>query len=170
LRDSGTIVRPVAPSDVAAVTRIYAHYVLHSLATFEVTPPDEAELGGRIEAVGQLGLPFLVADGGGEILGYAYGAPYRPRPAYRFTVEESVYVAPEARGRGLGRLLLGEVVDACAAAGMRQAVAVIADTGDRASVRLHERCGFSVAGRLSGVGVKHGQWLDTILMQRPLAA
>ena len=155
---------------MAAVTRIYAHYVLHSLATFEVTPPDEVELGGRIEAVGRLGLPFLVADGGGEILGYAYGAPYRPRPAYRFTVEESVYVAPEARGRGVGRLLLMRVLDACAAAGMRQALAVIADTGDPASVRLHERCGFSIAGRLAGVGLKHGQWLDTILMQRPLAS
>ena len=155
---------------MTAVTRIYAHYVLHSLATFEVTPPDEAELGERIEAIGRLGLPFLVAARDGEIMGYAYGAPYRPRPAYRFTVEESVYVAPEARGRGIGRLLLTHVLEACRAAGMRQALAVIADTGEPASVRLHERCGFSVAGRLSGVGLKHGQWLDTILMQRPLAA
>lgn len=168
MRDSGTAIRPVARSDLAAVARIYAHYVLHTVVTFEVTPPDEEALAARVDAIAERGLPFLVAEVDGEVLGYAYGAPYRPRPAYDCTVEESVYVAPQARRHGVGRLLLEGVLEACTAAGMRQVIAVIADTGDPASVRLHERCGFAVAGRLFGVGHKDGRWLDTILMQRPL--
>lgn len=164
--DDEPIIRPVQRRDLAAVARIYAHYVVHTAATFETTPPTEEELAARVDAVTALGLPFLVAEIGGSVLGYAYCAPFRPRRAYRFTAEESVYVAPEARGRGLGVLLLERLLDRCAAAGIRQVIAVIADTGDPSSVRLHRRCGFVEAGRLAGVGHKHGRWLDTILMQR----
>lgn len=165
---SDVLIRDAARPDFAAVAPIYAHYVLHSTATFEVAPPSEEELAARAGAVTGAGLPFLVAEDRGEILGYAYAAPYHARPGYRFTVEESVYAAPEARGRGVGRALLDAVLQRCAAAGVREVLAILVDAGDPASTRLHERCGFRAVGRLTGVGYKHGRWLDTVLMQRSL--
>jgi len=161
-------VREARPQDLAAVQRIYAHHVLTGLASFELEPPDEAEIRRRQEALAGRGLPFLVAELEGAVRGYAYAGPYRVRPAYRYTVEDSVYVAPEAMGRGLGRALLGELVRCCAGLGMRQMVAVIGDSGNLASIRLHEAHGFSRAGLLRSVGFKFGRWVDSVLMQRGL--
>lgn len=162
-------IRAASESDLESVARIYAHYVLNSLATFEETPPTAADWRRRFDGVRALRLPFLVAETADEVVGYAYCAPWRPRPAYRHTVEESVYLTPGAVGRGIGRALLGHLVSRCADAGVREIIAVIADTGDAASAALHRRCGFVEAGRLSGVGRKHGRWLDTVLLQRSLA-
>lgn len=164
---AGTL-REAQPADLAAVRRIYAHHVLNGLASFELEPPDEAEMRRRREAVAERGLPFLVAELRGEVRGFAYAGPYRARPAYRFTVEDSVYVAPDALGHGLGRALLGELIRRCGALGFRQMVAVIGDSGNRASIRLHEALGFSHAGLLRSVGFKFGRWVDSVLMQRGL--
>jgi L-amino acid N-acyltransferase YncA len=151
-----------------AVAAIYGHYVSHSAVTFEVDPPDASELDQRRLAVQSLGLPFLVAAFESRVIGYAYAGRYRPRAAYRFTVEDSVYVHPHAVGRGLGRRLLTEVMSASAAAGARQMIAVIGDSANTASVRLHEALGFRNVGVLAAVGFKFDKWHDTVLMQREL--
>nr|WP_055505631.1 GNAT family N-acetyltransferase [Nonomuraea pusilla] len=163
-----TVIRPVAPADLPAVAAIYAHYVTTSVATFEETPPDVAEWRAKAEGLARAGCPFLVAEEDGEVAGYSFAGQYRPRPAYRHTLEDSVYLAPGRTGRGIGRLLLGELVTAARAAGARQLVAVIADGGDPASRRLHAAFGFEEAGRLREVGFKHGRWIDTVLMQLTL--
>jgi L-amino acid N-acyltransferase YncA len=133
---------------------------------------EQARVGARrqggADSLAGRGLPFLVAETGGAVTGYAYASPWRPKPAYRHTVEDSVYLAPGQRGRGLGRLLLEALLTGCADAGVRQVIAVIADSGDPASVLLHRACGFTDAGRLTRVGFKHGRWVDTLLMQRAL--
>ncbi|GIJ70856.1 GNAT family N-acetyltransferase [Virgisporangium ochraceum] len=162
------VISPAAPADLGAVARIYAHYVTDTVVTFEETPPTVADWRARHDDLAARGLPFLVATVDGEVAGYAYAGPWRPKPAYRHTVEDSVYLAPGFTGRGLGRALLAAVLDGCAAAGMRQVVAVIADTGSDASAALHRRLGFANAGRLTAVGHKHGRWVDTVLMQRAL--
>jgi L-amino acid N-acyltransferase YncA len=161
-------VRPAEERDLAAVQRIYAYYVERTQASFEERAPDVDELRARLLAVRERGLPYLVAEEDGAVVGYGYCTAYRGRAAYRRTVEDSVYLEPGARGRGVGRGLLEALLAACAAAGVREVVAVIADTGDPASVALHRRCGFREAGRLHGVGSKHGRFLDTVLMQRSL--
>jgi len=161
-------VRPARPDDLPAVAAIYAPYVDGSVITFETVPPDLAAWRGRFDAVAERGLPFLVAEAGGEVMGYAYAGAWKERPAYRHTVENAIYLASGARGLGIGRALLHALLDACSAAGVRQVIAVIADTGDPASVRLHDRCGFREVGRLERVGFKHGRWVDTVLMQRGL--
>ena len=153
-------------SDVAAVAAIYAHHVLHGTASFETEAPDAAEIGARRQNVMAAGLPWIVAESEGTVAGYAYAARYRPRPAYRYTVEDSVYVHPERLGQGVGRLLLARLIELCESAGARQMVAIIGDTANAASIRLHERCGFRHAGVLEAVGFKFGRWLDTVLMQR----
>jgi L-amino acid N-acyltransferase YncA len=158
-------IRDCGLDDLAAVQEISAHYALETTVTFEEETPSLADWQARWEGVAQLALPFLVAEADGRVLGYAYCTRWRPRPAYRFTVEDSVYVAPDAGGRGIGTFLLRALLDRCRAAGVRQVLAVIAAPGDVASVRLHERCGFTEAGRLTAVGFKHGRWLDTVLMQ-----
>jgi phosphinothricin acetyltransferase len=158
--------RPATAADLPAIQAIYAPEVLEGTATFELQPPDAAEIGTRLAKVEEQRLPWLVAELSGTVAGYAYAAPYRDRPAYRFTVEDSVYVARTARGHGLGRALLKAVVDSARAAGMRQMVAVIGDTANESSIRLHEACGFSHVGTLRDVGFKFGRWLDTVLMQR----
>ncbi|XVQ09454.1 N-acetyltransferase family protein [Spirillospora sp. CA-255316] len=163
-----TGIRPAAPADLEAVAEIFAHYVLHTTITFEQTPPTLARWRERLAALDGDGLPFLVADVGGEVAGYAYAAPWRPKPAYRHTVEDSIYLAPARTGRGLGGALLDALLAGCARAGVRQVIAVIADTGTDASAALHGRHGFVHAGRLTGVGYKHGRWIDTVLMQRTL--
>jgi L-amino acid N-acyltransferase YncA len=160
--------RPAAAGDLGAVAAIFAHYVTSSVITFEETPPALAHWRGQLGQRAADGLPFLVADVAGAVAGYAYASPWRPKPAYRHTVEDSVYLAPDRRGRGLGRLLLDGLLAGCAAAGVRQVIAVIADTGDPASLALHRACGFADAGRLREVGDKHGRRIDTVLLQRAL--
>lgn len=162
-------VRPAAPGDLEAVARIYAVYVETSTATFELEPPTTAAWHARHQQITERGLPFLVAESGGTVSGYAYCSPWRPRAAYRFTVEDSVYVDAAAAGRGLGRALLNELLSACTAAGVREVIAVIADSDSQAaSVALHKRCGFTPTGHLAHVGYKHNRWLDTLLLQRSL--
>ena len=161
--------RTATSDDLPAVAEIYAHYVLTSIATFELEPPDAAEWRRRFEAIVGAGLPFLVTERDGVVAGYAYCAPWKTRPAYAGTVEDSVYVSPPAVGQGCGTELMRELLDACRAAGLREVIAVIVDTGDPASVDLHRRFGFTDAGRLVRVGEKHGRRVDTLLLQRSLA-
>jgi L-amino acid N-acyltransferase YncA len=161
-------IRASRPEDLPATREIYAHHVLHGLASFEIIPPDVAELARRRDDVLARGLPHLVASRGGGVCGYAYAAPYRPRPAYRYTVEDSVYVAPEQVGKGVGRALLARLVELCEAAGYRQMVAVIGDRGNGPSIGLHAALGFSQVGLLPSVGLKFGRWVDIVIMQRAL--
>ncbi|MFI2205658.1 GNAT family N-acetyltransferase [Streptomyces sp. NPDC020192] len=161
-------VRPATPSDLKAVADIYTHYVRHSVATFEGIPPTAAAWEGRLDDLTARKLPFLVAESDGAVAGFAYASPWRPKPAYRNTVEDTLYLAPDATGRGLGTALLEAVITESARAGMRQMIAVIADTGSDASRALHRRFGFTDAGHLVQVGYKHGRWIDTFLMQRAL--
>lgn len=161
--------RAATPEDLAAIAAIYAHYVATSVATFELDPPDAAEWHRRFTAITDAGLPFLVTERDGALAGYAYCAPWKSRPAYRATVEDSVYVAPAAVGQGCGTELVRDLLDACTAAGIREVVAVIADTGDPTSLELHRRFGFVDAGRLTRVGYKHDRYVDTFLLQRSLA-
>lgn len=162
-------VRPALEADVSAVRAIYAHHVLTGTGTFEEDAPDEDEMRARFRTVTARGLPYLVAETAGGVLGFAYAAPFRPRSAYRFTVENSVYVHPAAVGRGIGRRLLAELVEHCAAQGYQEMVAVIGDAGNDRSIALHAALGFQPAGTLQRVGHKFGRWLDVIFMQRPLA-
>src|SRR5579871_6967655 len=161
-------VRPAAEADMAAVREIYAHYVLHSLATFEETPPTLDEMFSRRRASIELGLPYLVAERAGEMVGFAYAAAYRPRPAYRFTIEDSVYVAEGQRGLGIGSALLGELIMACERGAWRQMLAVVGDSANLASIALHRRFGFELIGTLPSVGFKFGRWVDTPILQRAL--
>ena len=171
-RGATIAVRPSTPADIARIAAIYRHHVLNGLASFEEVPPDAAELARRRADIVACGLPHLVATDGapadGTVLGYAYAGPYRPRSAYRFSVEDSVYIAPEAIRRGVGRRLLSAVIDVCEAAGYRQMVAVIGDSGHEASIGLHAALGFAHAGLLHGIGFKLGRWVDSVLMQRAL--
>lgn len=157
------------PADLGQVTEIFGWYAVNSVATFEERPRTRAYWSRHAGELADLGLPFLVADADGEIAGYAYAGQWRRKPAYRLTVEDSVFIAPDRTGAGVGRSLLTDLLTACAAAGLRQVIAVIADTGDPASVGLHRACGFTDVGRLTGVGFKHDRWIDTVLMQRTLA-
>jgi len=163
------VVRPVKISDIPAITRIYADAVKHGTASFELAPPDEAEMGRRMQYLLSEGFPCLVAEVAGALRGYAYAGPYRTRPAYRSTVEDSVYVAPDMSRRGIGRTLLDALIEASAARGFRQMIAVIGDsTKQAASIELHKALGFRHVGILQDVGFKHGRWLDSVLMQRAL--
>jgi L-amino acid N-acyltransferase YncA len=163
-------IHPAAAADFNAIQRIYAHHVMHGLASFEETPPDAAELTQRWRAIADAGLPYLCAteDVGGALVGYAYAGPYRPRSAYRFTVEDSVYVAPGQAGRGIGRALLSQLIEICTNLGKRQMIAVIGDSGNAASIALHRACGFERTGIFQAIGFKHGRWVDSVLMQRAL--
>ena len=160
--------RPACPADLGQVAEIFGWYAVNSLVTFEESPRPHAEWARHATELAELGLPFLVAESRGVVAGYAYAGPWRRKPAYRLTVENSVFVAPGRTGSGTGRRLLTELLANCAEAGLRQVVAVIADSGEPASVGLHLACGFTEAGRLTGVGFKHGRWIDTLLMQRTL--
>ena len=164
------VVRPAVPADAEPVAAIFAHYVTTSVATFEEDAPEAADWRRRLEDLAGQNLPFLVAEAGrdGPVCGFAYASPWRPKPAYRHTVEDTVYLSPGHTGRGIGSALLGALLDRCEAAGARQVIAVIADTGSDASAALHRRFGFTQAGLLTGVGRKHGRWVDTVLMQRAL--
>jgi L-amino acid N-acyltransferase YncA len=163
------LIRPAKTSDIPAITRIYAHAVEHGTASFELTPPDESEMARRMADLTAKGYPYLAAETEGVLGGYAYSGPYRARPAYRPTVENSVYIAPNMHRRGIGRVLLEALIEASAAAGFRQMIAVIGDsTKQAASIGLHEAAGFGHVGVLQDVGFKHGRWLDSVLMQRAL--
>lgn len=161
-------VRDANEADMPAMEALYAHHVLHGFATFEEIPPDAAELNARREAVLAAGLPWLVAEFEGRILGYAYATPYRARPAYRHTIEDSVYVAQGYDRRGIGSALLGELIARCERGPSRQMLAIIGNSGNEGSIALHRRFGFEVAGTLRSVGFKLGKWVDTVLMQRSL--
>jgi L-amino acid N-acyltransferase YncA len=163
------VIRDCLPEDLPSVQRIYAHYVRTSTATFEEEPPQLDYWRGRLDEMVAFGLPFLVATVDGEVMAYAFCSRWRPRPAYRFTGEDSIYVAPEAAGKGIGGRLLPELLRRCAAAGIREIIAVIATGGNDASLRLHKRLGFHEIGRLERVGFKFDRWLDTIILQRSLA-
>ena len=161
-------VRSCTRDDLIEVCEIYALEVREGTASFELEPPDLAEMTARFAAIEAAGLPYLVAELDGRIAGYAYAGAYRPRPAYRYTVEDSVYVARWARRQGVGRALLEAVIERASAQGMRQMVAIIGDSAHAASIELHARAGFRLVGTLEHVGWKFGRWLDTVIMQRPL--
>jgi len=162
------IVRPAVPADIAAITLIYAYHVSYGTGSFETEPPDSLEMARRFNEVKAKGLPWLVAEDGGEIGGYAYASPYRARIAYRHTVEDSIYVHADRLGTGLGKLLMPALISETQACGMRQMVAVIGDSANLASIHLHRRFGFCDAGLLKDVGFKFNRWLDTVFMQRSL--
>ncbi|MES2601781.1 MAG: N-acetyltransferase family protein [Pseudomonadota bacterium] len=162
------VIRSATLADISIITDIYAEAVNHGTATFELTPPDVAEMTRRFHELAHGGFPYLVASLDGNIVGYAYAGFYRARPAYRFTVENSVYLAPASHRRGIGLALLTELIVQCEARGYRQMIAVIGDSANAASVGVHTRAGFEMTGTLKDVGFKFGRWLDTVLMQRAL--
>lgn len=164
------LIRNCQPDDVPGIQAIYAWHVANGLASFEEVPPDCDEVARRRADVLARALPYLVAEDGGEVLGYAYAAPYRSRSAYRFSVENSVYVKHDAPRRGIGRALLSELIARCQQLGLRQMIAVIGDSNNRASIGLHAALGFHPVGILRDVGFKHGRWVDSVLMQRALEA
>jgi phosphinothricin acetyltransferase len=162
-------VRSSRDEDIPAIARIYGHWVRHGLASFELDPPSEVELRRRRQALLDAGYPYLVGtDGRGNVLGYAYAGPHRTRPAYRFTVENSIYVAPEAARRGVGGALLARLIEDCQRQGYRLMVAVIGDSDNASSIGLHARFGFTRAGLLPAIGWKHDRWVDSVLMTRAL--
>ena len=161
-------IRDGEEADVAAIAAIYHHHVLHGAASFEMEPPDAAEMARRRRTVVDGGYPYLVAEQDGRVVGYAYASAYRPRPAYRNTVENSVYVEPGRERQGIGRVLLAALLEACERRGFRQVVAVIGDSGHEASIGLHRALGFRMVGVLQSAGFKFGRWIDIVLMQRSL--
>jgi L-amino acid N-acyltransferase YncA len=167
-RASGVMLRAATLNDMPAVAALYADHVRAGTASFELDPPDEHEMSRRWHDVVAHGLPYLVAVRDGQTVGYAYAGPYRPRPAYRFTVEDSIYVRADWAGQGIGRALLDALIVACERADARQMIAVIGDSANASSIRLHAAAGFTHAGLLSSVGWKFGRWLDVVLMQRAL--
>jgi phosphinothricin acetyltransferase len=163
-------IRPAQPRDLAVVTAIYDHAVRHGTASFELEPPDESEMARRYDGLRAGGYPYLVAETDGGIVGYAYASPYRARPAYRWSVEDSIYIVPQRQGRGIGRALLERLIAEAEAGGFRQMIAVIGDSGNTASIELHRRAGFRLVGTFENVGFKFGRWLDSVLMQRALGS
>jgi len=162
--------RPAAPADLPAIQAIYAHHVLHGLASFEEEPPALEELRRRHDDCVRRRLPWLVTEIAGSVAGYGYCSPYRSRSAYRYTLEDSVYVRQDAQGKGVGSAILRELIARCEALGYRQLIAVIGDSANAASIRLHARLGFIRSGTLRSVGFKFGRWVDSVVMQRPLGA
>jgi len=160
--------RPALTGDIPDITRIYADAVLHGTATFEIEPPDQAEMARRMQALLSGNYPYLVAEVDGSVAGYAYAGPYRARPAYRWCVENSIYVDRPFHRRGIGMLLLTRLIEETTARGYRQMIAVIGDSAQAPSIALHKAAGFAFVGTLRAVGYKHGQWLDTPLLQLAL--
>ena len=162
------LLRKASQADIAAIADIYRESVLNGVASYEIVPPSEAEMGLRFSAIVSQQYPYIAAtDADGTLLGYAYASAFRTRPAYRWMVEDSIYLAPQARGRGIGKVLLAELIERCTALGFRQMVAVIGGASP-ASIALHLKAGFVEVGLMKGTGYKHGRWLDTMLMQRTL--
>jgi phosphinothricin acetyltransferase len=160
--------RPATEADMADVQRIYGHHVAYGLASFEETPPSVDDMSARFRALKTRSFPYIVAERRAEIVGYAYAGPYRTRPAYRFTIEDSVYVDRQAAGQGIGRALLGRLIEECEKGPWRQMIAIIGNSENRVSIALHQSRGFRMVGTLRQVGFKHDQWVDTVLMQRAL--
>jgi L-amino acid N-acyltransferase YncA len=161
-----SIIRPSTEQDLPAIAAIYAHHVLTGTATFETTPPTEAEMGARRADVLAKGLPYLVAEDQGQVLGFAYCQWFKPRPAYRFSAEDSIYLHPDAGGKGLGRRLLAELAARAEAAGIRKLIAVIGDSANAASIAVHRSVGFEPVGVMKSCGWKFGQWLDIVMMEK----
>ena len=168
--DSGLLIRDSLDADLPALQRIYAHHVLHGLASFEEQPPTLDEMARRRRELLRDGYPYLVGEADGQVIGYSYAGRYRPRPAYRHTVESTVYVADGQTRRGFGQALLGALIERCTAQGFRRMIAVIGDDAHLPSIKLHEALGFRLAGHLHAVGFKHGRWVDSVLMERALGA
>lgn len=164
------VIRPSQDQDLPQIAAIYGHHVLHGTGTFETTPPTQAEMGARRADVLAKGLPYLVAQDGDQLLGFAYCQWFKPRPAYRFSAEDSIYLHPDARGRGIGKMLLAELATQAEAAGIRKLIAVIGDSGNAGSVGVHRACGFSDVGLFKSCGWKFGRWLDIVLMEKSLGA
>lgn len=163
---SAITIRPATAADLPAITAIYGHAVVHGTASYEYDPPSLAEMSARFSALMNGAFPYVAAQSGENLIGYAYAGPFRTRPAYRFIVEDSIYIAPSAQGRGVGKLLLGELIARCERQGFRQVIAVIGDAEvNVASLALHASMGFVHSGRLIGSGFKHAHWCDTVLMQ-----
>ena len=162
-------IRDAAPADIPAIHAIYAHHVLHGLASFEETPPPVEEIGARFEAVVSAGKPYIVAEIDGRVAGYGYASAYRTRSAYRYTLENSIYVADGMRGKGVGSALLTALVERCRRGPWRQMLAIIGDSGNAASIGVHRKAGFRQVGVLERVGYKHGRWVDSVLMQLELS-
>ncbi|MHC1547417.1 GNAT family N-acetyltransferase [Phyllobacterium sp. K27] len=159
-------IRPAQPADLEAITDIYRDAVLHGTATYEIDPPDLQEMTNRFHTLTSDGFPYVAAEQDGKVIGYAYASYFRARPAYWWMVEDSIYIAPEAKGKGLGKILIQRLIDDCTALGFRQFLAVIGDGHEgSASVRLHTKAGFRYCGKIEASGFKHGRWLDTVLMQ-----
>ncbi len=162
------VIRDAVEADFDAITAIYGHHVLYGLASFEEEAPSREEMLSRWKKVLELGLPYIVAELDGRVAGYSYASSYRPRPAYRYTVENSVYIDDRLRGRGIGKALLVELIARCARGPWQQMLAIIGNSANTGSIALHRSCGFRMVGTLERVGFKHGQWVDTVLMQRGL--
>jgi L-amino acid N-acyltransferase YncA len=166
--EPGPLIRAASAADIAAITAIYAHAVKHGTASFEIEPPDEAEMARRYGVLAERRLPYLVAEAAGQVCGYAYAGLYHARVAYRHTLEDSIYMAPDFHGRRIGRALIGRLLAEAEALGYRQMIAVIGDSGNAASIALHRAAGFEMVGTFAAVGYKFGRWLDSVLMQRAL--
>ena len=162
------IVRASTDADVPAIAAIYRHHVLEGTATFEIEPPDEVEVARRRQDLVQRGFPWLVAEVDGAVVGYAYAGPFRAREAYRFTLEDSIYLDPKSMRKGIGKALLRELIAGCRAGGFRQIIAVIGDSANQGSIRVHEACGFQHTGVMKNVGLKFNRWLDVVIMQLEL--
>jgi L-amino acid N-acyltransferase YncA len=162
------LIRDAAPADIPSIRAIYAYYVSNSCASFEEEAPSVAEMERRLATTQERGLPYLVAETDGEILGYTYAGPFRTRSAYRYTIEDSIYVAPAVVGRGVGVALLRALVERCTDLGYRQMIGIIGDSANQASIALHRKAGFRQEGVLRGVGLKFGRWIDVVIMHRPL--
>ncbi|HSV47367.1 MAG TPA: GNAT family N-acetyltransferase [Ramlibacter sp.] len=165
-----TTIRPSQDTDVPAITAIYSHHVLQGTGTFETIPPSEADMAARRADVLDKGLPYLVAEDAGRVLGFAYCQWFKPRPAYRFSAEDSIYLHPEAAGKGLGRELLGTLAAQAEAAGVRKLIAVIGDSANAGSIGVHRTLGFAPVGTIKSCGWKFGRWLDIVLMEKSIGA
>lgn len=170
MREPAPLIRAVTLGDAPEIAGIYAHHVLHGTSTFEEAPPDAGVIAVRIDRILERGWPYLVAEHAGAVAGYAYCAQFRERPAYRFAAEDSIYVREDLRGRGIGQVLLGALLETAAEQGFRQMIAMIGDAANTASIGLHTRLGFAETGRIRACGVKFGRWLDVVVMQRALGA
>ena len=164
------LIRPSRDEDIAAITTIYNHHVLHGTGTFEIDPPSATDMASRRADVLGKGLPYLVVEEEGQVLGFAYANWFKPRPAYRFSAENSIYLAPGVAGRGLGRLLLDVLCVQAEAAGVRKLIAVIGDSANAGSIGVHRSAGFTHVGLIKSCGWKFGRWLDIVLMEKPLGA
>ena len=165
---SELVLRAALPDDAKAIAAIYAHHVLHGFGTFEEVPPSPDQMAERMQGIVKYGLPYMVAERDNQVLAYAYASPFRLRAAYRYTVEDSIYVAPDAVGTGIGKALLGHVLEDCTKLGLRQVIAVIGDSENAGSIGLHKALGFEMMTTLNGVGYKHGRWVNSVWMQKPL--